>query len=804
MSPRSILARIRRVIPQVLLFLFFAQFACGGGSDNPADPGNGDGNGDGGSTPTEASLSGYVYQTNPVHVIDAPANAPAGSSPVNAAGVRAVNIDNTEVGSDATGADGFFAIEDLPAGYVRLEVTLPGSASPDTSLEVTAVAGARIVVGRTFTIDRAAAVAAAGAGVSEDALILGTLQPLPAGTVVEALRDSDVVETLRTLSTDEWFFFVDLNPLAAFDHRADFVYVDAATGAVVTQTANARPHVNGRLLWGSDREYIAYRNVDWDAVGVTEQPLASAAAGAEVVQLPPEAQEKGAPFRESPRAKRAGDPEDVFTFNLTLSAETSNVINGNRMENAFEAQGIPSLNRFDLYTPDLMPGELGPAVAAVTNGLNEAMQERIDEGGDPTLVFYLSGHSGVIDDVPTGNLLVDLATGRNVAREIWFFSLQNTVATRVRVILETCYAEIQAKELKKHFGNIPFENRPDLKVYAASEEDETANGRPYWQRFVYLGAITPGGTYTRALLPHFRIEDGDVAGLKDEEGELIPELRELTTAVFNTQHPLLCCLEGGRTTAPPTSLIDVDSRSLAFQHIVGEGNCPVSTGAVTLTNTSNRTVEWSAEDTGDNERIAPEPAAGTLAPGASVEIDMKFLCNTEESFETSVRIGAATLDGTVQDEITISVGGSITTDTGGGDVDGIRMTVSGDGADKIVEFKASEDEANVLELIGTWFATAGVKLDDKDYNLSFQTPSGGVIPGTFGIVFGEFSDVAVNLTYRETVGEDMGRASKGEGTLTVDVADGSRFAGSFSFSATLSGQISGTRIIVGDFDIPAD
>ncbi|NNE07004.1 MAG: hypothetical protein HKN20_00450, partial [Gemmatimonadetes bacterium] len=319
----------------------------------------------------------------------------------------------------------------------------------------------------------------------------------------------------------------------------------------------------------------------------------------------------------------------------------------------------------------------------------------------------------------------------------------------------------------------------------------------------YLGALDPGGTYTNALLSHFRIEDGDVAGLKDEEGELIPELRELTTGIFNTQHPLLCCLEGGRT-AVPTDLIDVDLRSLAFQHITGVGDCPVSTGTVTLTNTSNRTVEWTAGDTGDNERIAAEPSAGTLAPGASVEIDMQFLCNTEASFETGVRIEAKTLDGTVQDEITIGVSGSITTDTDPGDVDGIRMTVSGDGSDKVIEFKASEDEANVLSLIGTWFATAGVKFDDKDYNLGFQTPSGGVIPGTFGIVFGEFSDVDVNLTYRETVGENMGRASKGSGTVTIDVADGSRFAGSFSFSATLSGQITGTRIIVGDFDIPVD
>lgn len=799
MSAPSVLTRLRHLTSRSLSLLIVLLLACGGGSDNPADPDNGDG--DGGSTLSNASLRGYVYQTNPVHVVDDPVRAPEGSSPVSGADVSAYDIDGFRIGQETTSTDGEFWFEDLPPGYARVEVTISGSAVADTTFAITGVAGVEILAGRKHVIDRAAAIVAATAGTSEDALILGTLQPLPAGTVVEALRDSEVVETLRTLTADEWFFLIDLSPSAGFDHRADFVYVDAVTGAVVTQAANTRPHVNGRLQWGSDRDYIAYRNVDWDAVGVAEQPLASASVGAEVVQLPPEPQENAASFTRAARTKGAGDPEDVFTFNLTLSSETSTVIDGNRMENAFEAQGIPSLNRFDLYTPDLMPSELGPAVTGVINGLNEAMQERIDEGGDPTLVFYVSGHSGFVDGAPTGNLLIDLADDRDAARSMWFFSLHNTVATRVRVILETCYAELHAQDLKEHFGNIPFENRPDLKVYAASEEDETANARPYWQRFVYLGAITPGGTYTTTLLPHFRIEDGDVAGLKDEEGELIPELRELTTAVFNTQHPLLCCLEGGRTTVP-TSLIDVDIQSLAFQHVVGGEDCPVSTGVITLTNTSNRTVEWTAEDTGDDERIAPEPSAGTLAPGASVGIDMKFLCNTEESFDTSVRIGATTLDGSVQDEIMIGVGGAITPDIDPGDVDGIRMTVSGDGADKIVEFKASEDDANVLELIGTWFATAGVTLDDKDYNLSFQTPSGGVIPGSFGIVFGEFSDIAVNLTYRETVGGDMGRASKGEGTVTVDVADGSRFAGSFTFTAALSGQITGTRVITGDFDIP--
>ncbi|NNE09861.1 MAG: carboxypeptidase regulatory-like domain-containing protein, partial [Gemmatimonadetes bacterium] len=479
MSPRSFPARPGPIVSLFLSSLLLMLPACGGGSDNPADPGNG--NGDGGSTSSNASLRGYVYRTNPVHVVDDPVRAPEGSSPVSGADVSAYDIDGLRIGQETTTTDGEFWFENLPPGYARVEVTIPGSASADTAFAITGVAGVEILAGRTYEIDRAAAIGAAIAGVSEDALVLGTLQPLPAGTVVEALRDSDVVETLRTLTADEWFFLVDLDPSAAFDHRADFVYVDAATGAVVTQAADTRPHVNGRLLWGSDRRYFAYKNVDWNTVGVAEQsPGESATASAEVVRLPPETQGKSGPFSFAPRAKEAGDPEDVFTFNLTLSSETSIVINGNRMENAFEQQGVPSLNRFDLYTPDLSPNELRPAVTGVISGLNEAMQERIDEGGDPTLVFYVSGHSGFVDGAPTGNLLVDLADDRDAARDMWFFSLHNTVATRVRVILETCYAELHAKELKEHFENIPFENRPDLKVYAASEDDETANGRPYW------------------------------------------------------------------------------------------------------------------------------------------------------------------------------------------------------------------------------------------------------------------------------------------------------------------------------------
>lgn len=71
-------------------------------------------------------------------------------------------------------------------------------------------------------------------------------EPLPAGTVVyQSHKNSRPMNVLN----DSWFFFLDLEPGAFFDHRAEFVLVDVKTGEITRDRVFAAPRIDGIIRY---------------------------------------------------------------------------------------------------------------------------------------------------------------------------------------------------------------------------------------------------------------------------------------------------------------------------------------------------------------------------------------------------------------------------------------------------------------------------------------------------------------------------------------------------------------------------
>jgi len=224
------------------------------------------------------TAQGVVVQVNPVFVVDDLANAPAGATAVAGASIRIFDLADMLVAEVASGADGSFSAPGLPAGLLRAEVRLDAaSADPDVSVEFTSVPNVVVPLGRTFPVDRAAAAAAALAGVPVSALVVGSLQPFPLGTVVQpaARAESDAI---TVLAGDAYLFFVDLAPAARFAHPCEFRFVDATSGEVtVVGDLDFYPNVNGAGLWSGS---FRYRDPRGDPTSEVVQRIERRASGA--------------------------------------------------------------------------------------------------------------------------------------------------------------------------------------------------------------------------------------------------------------------------------------------------------------------------------------------------------------------------------------------------------------------------------------------------------------------------------------------------------------------------------------------
>jgi hypothetical protein len=151
-----------------------------------------------------------------------------------------------------TGNDGGFVLTSVPAGPRRVRLAMSGN---DQRIPVTVVAGATITMGdqqttRAEVVEIVEDEVVAGLDEPNAAFVVGSQQPLPAGTVLsteDPVGLGDFRET--TLGAPAWLFYVDEYITSAFGHPVRHVLVDDATGAVTVLDRSYWPRLNDVDLW---------------------------------------------------------------------------------------------------------------------------------------------------------------------------------------------------------------------------------------------------------------------------------------------------------------------------------------------------------------------------------------------------------------------------------------------------------------------------------------------------------------------------------------------------------------------------
>jgi hypothetical protein len=204
-------------------------------------------------TQGEAVLTGFLVTNAGLSVTS---EAPVAGAGVGGAMVRAFDLAGDEVASVATAADGAFRLDDVPPGYLRLEIYLAASAQPDLIVEVTAIPGLVIPVGQQFPVNRDQALQQVLAQVPHGARVVGALQPLPPGTIFGPRR-GELREGLpkSLIEEHQWFFFVDFEPGAMYAHEVEFVLVNAESGELQSfSEVEWYPHFNNIPFWSTPSE----------------------------------------------------------------------------------------------------------------------------------------------------------------------------------------------------------------------------------------------------------------------------------------------------------------------------------------------------------------------------------------------------------------------------------------------------------------------------------------------------------------------------------------------------------------------
>lgn len=394
--------------------------------------GCGGGGGGGSSSPPPVSrigaIEGFIFSGpggGPPITLGATATPPsAGLVPL--AGASVAVADST--GAATTEANGHFLLRGATAGLRTLRVTPAGGAPAD--FPVTILGDATIRVGEP-TVKRQQAMELVKQAVAqsiplENAFILGPQQPLPAGVRVAPAMGDDKGEDDPSLvtrpSSPQWFFFVDTESDAYFQHPVRYFFVDAESGNVTIRDATSWPTINSL-------NYYADRNVN-----LTSPDMIQAPAGARSVS-------SGAPapaeVKASPVVTRSHEPglEDPKTFGLlVVGAKDLRSF----VENRIQVQGL--IGRGGIPPP----GE----VRVLELERRETVLRQFEEicsraGAGDTLVFYLTTH-GTKDG---GALLASRDTfedGSVRARQEYIrpedFDFSKCRACHILVIVDTCFA----------------------------------------------------------------------------------------------------------------------------------------------------------------------------------------------------------------------------------------------------------------------------------------------------------------------------------------------------------------------------
>jgi len=514
----------------VLVFVALPVASCSGSSSPESRVGT-----------SGAGVEGFALEGSPVVVVHDPAAAPPGDVPVVGAEVRAVDVEGEVVGTTQTAADGSFALDGLPGGYLRVEVRKdPATADPDAAAEVTGVPGV-VVPNPPHAVAREEAVAAALDGVPETARVVGSLQPVPAGTSVQPHgpdpRSADPVPSFgRVLPADEYVFLVDLEPDAAFAHPVVYVFVDAATGDVTrVEELFWPPAFNGVGLWQLDRALYHIAGGAWDELDPGDLPAElTLTPSAEVAQdVPPPVEALRPAPAALPRLQNHNvDPASIFAIVWQASPELYKAHDAKRMVDLLANAGVP----FETNIRLVRSHEEGRTALedsgykAALLEFNEIIATRLEAGLHSTLVVYITSHAG-------GPAFSRYFDERRTSSGSVFppnLMLTSTKACRVRVFLEFCYARHFADDLAAEFDALPQPERHDYVIYSASDRDELSFGLPLVLHLATFRTATPGGRFTTNLLEFAQVQGGDVTGLLNPAGT---DIREELDSLFGTINP---------------------------------------------------------------------------------------------------------------------------------------------------------------------------------------------------------------------------------------------------------------------------
>ncbi len=634
-----------RVSGMCRLLVLLALFGACNGSNRAAIP-------QGLSTTT---AQGFVVQVNPVFLVPDLASAPAGAVPVAGAELKVFDLQGELLATATADATGAFVIPDLPSGFLSIEARVnPGSVDPDVTAEVTGYPGAVIDVGAAPAISRDQAIQLAQANWDASMFVTGSLQPIRAGTTVQP-TDIDPIQDparARTLASDEWLFYVNVAPDSAYAGLCKYVFVDAATGAVsVIDDASWPPTIGGVMLWAVDRTYIRFTGIDLEATPPDGRPD-SATPSPEVVQLPPEPPltdpVEGIPHLDLPSlAGHNVDPASIFTITWWASPELYRFNDVDRMESLYKRAGIPDANR------TLVISHVGGAAGGLPQYLadlaqhNAAIAQRLQSGLHSTLIVYICDHGSGSQFCDAKDRSAEKYNYRSASE----LQLETTLACRVRVIFDFCFAEGVGRPLAAIFDAIPQKDRFDYAIYCACKDDEFTYSIPTWLSGVTLTVVADGGRFTTNVLKFAQIQNGDITGLQDPTGT---KIRDELSSLFGTIspfvpnqffHPVVFikpnepdrCKQA--PPPPPPAPITATPTPINFSHTVGVSPCPQNIGSVLLRNTSGTNIGWSFSP--DNPAIEAVPPGGTLPIGGTTTVGLRFNCAQATSFQTMVHFIAS-------------------------------------------------------------------------------------------------------------------------------------------------------------------
>ena len=218
---------------------------CGGGSGSVVSGGGAGGGGNTGDGFGRGAVGGAIFvdAAGALVLVD-PAAPPAGAAVASGATVEVVG----ENVSGNVAADGTFKLTSLRAGIRTLRIQHNGTTK---DIPLTVIADAAISLKPT-PISRDQAISAAKGAVPADALVCAPQHPLPAGVVLRSAENTVEGATVgTTLTSPQWFVYIDSMPGSRFGHPTQFVLIDAQTGAVTTQDQQCWPTLNGGQFYAN-------------------------------------------------------------------------------------------------------------------------------------------------------------------------------------------------------------------------------------------------------------------------------------------------------------------------------------------------------------------------------------------------------------------------------------------------------------------------------------------------------------------------------------------------------------------------